>query len=179
MQTAWQAIGEGRGGIDQILGTLAALKNYYGGLPCLRAAALVIANPTANNDQASAVAALANFTKGALCYVTDPVNSELTQTPDLLLLTINRDGRAYGDCDDHVLLFAVLCEALGIACDIAAVKSPGSSFFDHVIAMPWVNGQQTQIDLCAKDGVTAPFYPEVISADAPGASDFVELLTLD
>lgn len=161
MQTAWRPISDGQTGIAEIVAQLNTAKDYYGSLPSIRAAALCIARPSADNDNAGNAAALASFVRSAVHYVCDPINSELTQTPDVMLTAIHSEGATCGDCDDHVLLFASLAESLGIACDIVAVKFPGTDEFNHVIACPWIDGQQRQIDLCAKNG-EQPQYAETL-----------------
>lgn len=163
---AWAPISDGQRGIDQILRTLTAVKNFYGARPEIRAAALAIAGGGAEDDDAGHVARLATFVRRGMLYVKDPIDAELTQTPDVLLLEINRSGRAPGDCDDHVVLFCALAQSLGIFASVVAVKTPGAQLWDHVIARVLVNGEPQQIDLCAKFG-QQPEYPETYSLEAP------------
>ena len=144
-------------GIGQILATLTWLKEVYGRLPAIRAAALAIASSTIDDDQVGQVNRLAAFVRTALVYVRDPLNLEFVQTPDLLLLAIDGDGSATGDCDDHVLLFAALAESLAIECDIAGVTTPGAVTEDHVIAIVHLEGITLDFDLVAK-GTYQPFY---------------------
>lgn len=154
-------ITDGEPGIRQILQNLQALKNYYGSLPSIRAAALAIGGTRTNNDQLTSALKLADYVKRGLVYQADPFNSELTQTPDVLLLQINRRGYAAGDCDDHVLLFASLAESLGIYTEIVGVKAPGSDAWNHVIVITWPNETAYQLDLCAKEGMQ-PQYAEIL-----------------
>lgn len=163
MQTGWQNVADGRAGILQILATLERLKNFFGTVPAIRAAALTIAATSANNDQAGHVARLAQFVRSALIYVADPINAEWIQTPDVLLLEINSRGHARGDCDDHCLLFASLAESLGVPCQIVGVVSHGGSSFDHVIVTATVDGVDQDFDLCAKNG-EQPMYSEKLFA---------------
>lgn len=160
--TAWTPIDDGPAGVAQIVANLNQLKTYYGSLPAIRSAALAIASPSSDDDDAGNVSKIADFVRRAVIYVKDPLNSELTQTPDVLLLAIHNNGTARGDCDDHVLLFASLVESLGIFCTIAGVKAPGSTTFNHVIAIAYPNENPTQIDLCAKLGQN-PVYSEVLT----------------
>lgn len=157
MISAWQPIADGRPGIRRILEVLTRLKEEYGRLPAIRSAALAIASSAIDDDQAGQVNRLAVFVRTALIYVRDPLNLEFVQTPDLLLLAIDRDGFAQGDCDDHVLLFAALAESLAIECDIAGVCSPGAVTEDHVIAVVHLDGVPIDFDLCAK-GPHQPAY---------------------
>jgi len=155
--SAWMPIADGQPGIQQIVGNLNAMKDHYGSLPAIRAAAVAIAQPTTDDDDQGNVAKLASFVRKAVIYVKDPINSEFTQTPDVLLLQIHATGQARGDCDDHVLLFASLAESLGVFCTIAGVMAPGSSTYNHVIVLAYPDGEETQIDLCAKTGASPQY----------------------
>ncbi len=161
MQTAWRAIPDGDTGVLEILAALNDAKNFYGSLPCIRAAALCLAAPEFDNANEATAVALARFVRSAVRYTADPVNSELTHTPDVLLLAIDADGCALGDCDDHCLLFASLAEACGVACEIVGVQTPASDRFDHVIVIAWIDGAPCQFDLVAKQG-PAPVYDAVL-----------------
>ncbi len=163
MPGAWAQIPEGEEGIRQIVGRLNALKRYYGTVPAIRSCALQICRARSDDDQAGHVTRLARFVRTSMVYVKDPLNAEFTQSPDVLLLQIHKTGRAEGDCDDHVLLFASLVESLGIYCEIVAVKGPGSATFDHVIATANPHGVPLDFDMCAKEGL-APVYSDKLFA---------------
>lgn len=153
MTSAWRPIAEGTDGIRQILQHLRVMKEYYGSLPSIRNAALAIAGSLINNDQAGQIARLTEYVRRAMVYQADPWNSEFTQTPDVLLLQINRTGYARGDCDDHVLLFASLAESLGIYAEIVGVIVAPGTTWNHVIVTAHPNDEPVDIDLCAKEGV--------------------------
>lgn len=168
MTTTRRPLADGPAGIRDILGTLTALKEFYGTWPSLRAMAILIAGTDTDNDQAEQAGRLARFVKESLVYLADPLNTELIQTPEVLLLRIDQDGKTYGDCDDHVLLFASLAESIGIPCDIAGVTAPGSdtTAVNHVIAIAHLPGGPVQIDLCAKLG-PAPIYTDGLIVPSP------------
>ncbi len=163
MTSAWRPIAEGTDGIRQIVQHLQGMKNYYGSLPTVRNAAIAIAGSQINNDQVGQISRLTEYVRRAMIYQADPWNSEFTQTPDVLLLQINRLGYARGDCDDHVLLFASLAEALGIYAEIVGVIAPPGSTWNHVIVTAYPNDQPVDIDLCAKEGYE-PTYESKLSA---------------
>lgn len=144
-------IDEGDPGIRQILANLSCLKDYYGTLPCIRRASLCIAGSRIDNDQQGHVNRLADFVRRAVIYQADPYNLEFTQTPDVMLLEINRRGFVTGDCDDHCLLFSSLCESLGVACEIVGVMID-SPMWNHVICVAYPDDTPLEIDLCAKSG---------------------------
>jgi len=159
MPLSQSIIGSGRAGIEYTLGVMTRWKQFYGAQPQIRRAALIIAGSLEDDDKRGQAARLAQFVKASLVYQQDPVNSEHITSPDVLLVAISRDGYAPGDCDDHVLLFATLAESLGIPTQIAGVKTPGSDRINHVIAVVSIDGQEIDIDLCAKHGPQPP-YPE-------------------
>lgn len=161
MPQAFHPVPDGRAGIEEILATLTRLKDFYGRQYGVRLAAAAVAGGQINDDQGGHVARLADFVRKAIVYTKDPVNAELIQTPDLLLLELNRTGRARGDCDDHVLLFASLAESLGIPVDVAGV-SLGGVQIDHVIAVAYPHGRVVEIDLCWKGGGPQPAYPHKV-----------------
>lgn len=155
---ATQPHDDGAAGVSQTLALLAAMKDYYGTVPAIRTAALIIAGTRADDDQATQAAALAEFVRRSLVYQMDPVNAEFIQTPDVLLNEISDHGTAAGDCDDHVLLFCSIAEALGIACSVAGVPANGSPVVNHVIAVAHLPAGDVDVDLCAKLGFV-PEYP--------------------
>lgn len=152
---------DGDQGVRVIVANLNHWKDFYGIRPEIRAAALAVAGGQFDDDDRGHVDRLARFVRRAVVYVKDPINAEFVQTPDVMLLQIHDTGRAHGDCDDHVLLFAALAESLGIPCTIAGVKSPGATRFDHVIVLAEPAGMEMQVDLCAKQG-PAPTYAEIL-----------------
>ncbi len=163
MLSAWQNVAEGEEGIRAIVGRLNTLKNYYGTAPSIRKAALAIASTGIDNDQWEHAARLAQFVKDSVVYVADPVNAEWVVTPEVMLGEILRTGRTSGDCDEHVLLFASLAEAIGIPCDIASVVSVTGVTWDHVIAVLTLDGREIDLDLCAK-GAYQPIYSDKLFA---------------
>ena len=162
MLSAWTPLAPGDAGIRTVLRRLVALKDYYGRLPEIRAAALVIAGSGVDHDEMGHVARLFSWVQRKLVYVSDPFNAELIVTPDVLLVEIDRDGSASGDCDDHVLLYAALAESLGIRTTPVAVKTPDSAVWNHVIAVSTLDdGRTLSLDLIAK-GIPQPVYSETL-----------------
>lgn len=160
MLTGWLPVADGEAGIRTILDRLAALRDRYGALPVIRRCAIAIAASYTNDDDRGNVDRLATFVRRAVIYQKDPLDAEYIQTPDVMLLEISKNGVTHGDCDDHVLLFASLAQALGIRTQIAAVKLE-SPTFNHVVAVSFIDDQPVTVDLCAKHGET-PDYPEKI-----------------
>ncbi len=146
------AVPDGPAGIQQIVSTLSALREYYGRLPAIRGAAVAIIHGVGDHDQAGQVAALSAFVRQGVRFLSDPLNSEYIQTPDVMLLAIHDNNFTYGDCDDHCLLFACLAESIGIPCEIVAVAASGSGLPDHVICVVHLDSGTMDLDLVAKGG---------------------------
>lgn len=163
MLSGWLAVADGDAGIQQIVGKLTALKNFYGATPAIRRAAIMIAGGVVNDDDRGNAARLASFVRRALVYVKDPLDAEFIQAPDVLLLEITRRGRAHGDCDDHVLLYSSLAQSLGIPTEVAGVVLPPATTFNHVIAISNIDAEAIEVDLCAKHGFQ-PAYPRKLFA---------------
>ena len=130
------------------------------GNPVVRDAAVIRARFRANNDVRYGVMNIVQFVKDKVRYIGDPTGIEHMTDPATMLEQIDRDGIAFGDCDDHVLLFASMVASIGVPVMPCAVKlSRDSDHFDHVIAVVQVDGKLHDIDLCAK-GVQQPKYIE-------------------
>ncbi len=140
----------GAAGVDQILATLNLLREHYGRLPAIRAAAICIIRGVGNDDQAAQIHALAQFVRECVRYLSDPINAEFIQTPDRMLLEIAAHGYTYGDCDDHALLFAALAEAIGIPCEIRGVQSGAGPLADHVVTVAHLEAGDLEFDLIQK-----------------------------
>lgn len=152
MISSRRTIDDGPAGITETLRVLTSLKQFYGSLPTIRDAAIAIAGTNQDNDETGMVDGLARFVRRFVVYLADPINAELIQTPEVMLRAIDDNGRTWGDCDDHCLLFASLCEAAGVACDIAGVSLDGRVTPNHVICVAHLPSGPAQIDLCAKLG---------------------------
>jgi transglutaminase-like putative cysteine protease len=74
------------------------------------------------------------FAKDAIRYVRDPLDIEGVVYPRQVL------EMQAGDCDDKVVLFATLANAIGIPARFVAIKLPGKDFYSHVYAELQVNG---------------------------------------
>ncbi len=154
-------IADGAAGVGAIVQTLAPVKTAYGRLPAMRAAAIRIIGNVGDHDQAAQIVALARYVREHVRYLNHPHNAQYVQTPDVMLIQIDRAGFVYGDCTMHALLFASLCEAIGIPCDIAGVTAPGSLTPDHVIVVAHLDAGDLEYDLTCK-GFEQPAYGEKI-----------------
>ncbi len=147
---SFQPIADGAPGVETILRTLNALKDDYGRRPELRAAAMDILRAAGSpSDEAGQVSALAAFTRQAIVFVSDPLNLEYIQTPDRMILDIWANGNTFGDCDDHCLLFAALCEAIGVPCRIIGIATSGG-LADHVVVVAQLEHGALEFDLVSK-----------------------------
>jgi transglutaminase-like putative cysteine protease len=75
--------------------------------------------------------ALYGWVQAHLAYVGDHVLIEELRTPASLILAIEDQGDAMGDCDDNVILLAALLAAIGIRTRIVTVSTHADAVFDH------------------------------------------------
>lgn len=142
-----------------IIGALQFVIDQFGRDPRVRAVTVSILRSRVNNDLEAHARTINNWVVNRMVYLPDPDGGEFIQTPAVLLNTIERDGRAYGDCDDHVVLLAAMLNSIGIRAKAAGVKLFGSDVYNHVVVEYQLNGRTMVLDPCAKVGGT-PFYGE-------------------
>ena len=146
-----------------IVSQLQLYVDQFGREPGVRAMAEHIISTNINNAVEIHVRTLTNWVKENLIYMMDPDGAEYFQSPLGLIQRILAEGRAYGDCDDHVMLLGALLVSVGIPVTVQGVKVNGSDWFNHVILSAMVNGRPVDIDPIAK-GMTPPPYPERLIA---------------
>jgi hypothetical protein len=124
----------------------------------VRRTAIAVGAPRYNNDTDGMLRNIFEFVRFRMTYVPDPDGFEFVTAPDVLLAGILQNGTAYGDCDDHVLLFNTMIMTIGFTTKFAAVKlSPGDPYFNHVISSVLIDGVWKDYDPCAKFK-PQPFY---------------------
>ena len=150
-------IDDSRPHAHSILEAIYEMGVLFGENPEVRAAAIEIVSQTGirDGDVHSAVDAIALWVQQAMRWIPDPHGTERVESPLVLLQTIAERGRAYGDCDDHVILFVALVRAIGPDARPVGVQLGTDPFdptrFDHVIAsVPMPDGTSKDYDLCAK-----------------------------
>jgi transglutaminase-like putative cysteine protease len=150
MTTIYETVPDGLAGVELIVTRLNQYRELYGRLPGIRAAAVQILDRlNIGESERDQVEGLAYFVRTSVRYVCDPLNAELFQTPDRMLLDIAGQGYTRGDCDDHALLFASLAEAIGIPCEIVAVNT-GGALPDHVVVVAQISTGPETFDLVQK-----------------------------
>lgn len=142
-----------------IISALQFVIEQYGRDPRVRAEAIRQIGSRVNNDVANNARTIARWVMNSMVYLADPDGAEFIQTPLVLLKEIDLKGRAYGDCDDHVVLLGSLLNAIGIPAQATGVKLHGAPYYNHVVIQYPLNGQMVLIDPCAKVAPT-PFYGE-------------------
>lgn len=113
-----------------------------------------------NNDVSAHTRTIFLWVVNHMVYLADPDGAEYIQSPRLLLETIQRNGSAYGDCDDHVVLLGSLLQAVGVPAFACGVKIGGTGVYDHVVIQL---SDGTILDPCAKN-TAPPFYGERLLA---------------
>lgn len=155
-------------GLDHVLSEAQRLIRLWTGDPRIRMLALHIASAiprraeTGHPDYraypeiARAVYAwmLAN-----IVYVRDPAGIEQLQAPDVTLQL------GAGDCEDMVVLAAVLLGSLGVPCRLLVVRQQGSPEFNHILLQfspsdagaEWIN-----FDVTTARGIGTPLPASVV-----------------
>lgn len=146
-----------------IISAIQFVIEQFGRDPRIRAATLPLLTSRINNDVKSHANTVAHFVMSKMVYLADPDGGEFIQTPLVLLNTIGKNGVAYGDCDDHVVLLGAMLTSIGIPARAVAVKLHGSDYYNHVVIEYLHNGAPTLIDPCAKK-VPTPAYRDRLIA---------------
>ena len=159
-------IDERRPDAHTIIAALQLVVDQFGRDPRVRQATLSLLTSKINNDRAN-IMVVHRWVVNHMTYLADPDGAELVQTPLVLLRQIEQKGRAYGDCDDHVVLLGSMLVSIGIPARVAGVKLGGSPVFNHVvIEVPTTSsgvGSWKVLDPCAKNTAT-PLYGERLIA---------------
>lgn len=125
----------GQAGTDATVDAMAraALGIYGAGSARIRELAVRIingqegGNPVAERDKRGEVAAIHEWVKARLRYVSDPVWYEFVTYPETLAFE-----RPDGDCDDHAVLEAALLGSIGVPTRFVTFSFRGSSAPSHV-----------------------------------------------
>lgn len=142
-----------------IIAALQFVIEQYGRDPRVRAKAMSLIHSRINNDVDRNASTIASWVMNSMVYLADPDGAEFVQTPMVLMRQIDMRGRAYGDCDDHVVLLGSLLNAIGIQAEAVGVKLFGAANYNHVVIQYLSNGRMVLIDPCAKNAPT-PMYGE-------------------
>ena len=146
-----------------IISAIQFVIEQFGRDPRIRAATLPLLTSRINNDIKSHANTVAQFVMSKMVYLADPDGGEFIQTPLVLLNAIGKNGVAYGDCDDHVVLLGAMLTSIGIPARAVAVKLHGAEHYNHVVIEYLHNGEPVLIDPCAKK-VATPFYRDRLIA---------------
>jgi transglutaminase-like putative cysteine protease len=154
---------ESRPDAYSIVTQLQMFVDQFGRDPGVRAVAEKIISTNINNAVDVHVRTLTNWVKEHLIYMADPDGAEYFQSPLVMLQRIITEGRAYGDCDDHVMLLGALLVSVGVPVVVQGVKVNGADHYNHVILSAMVNGRPVDIDPIAK-GICPPPYQDRLIA---------------
>ncbi len=149
-------------GLDapQILGYLNALSIQFGKSPYIRQFTvneLLRGASVGDNEQGRQVEVVLNFVRRCLTYVRDPVESEYVISPVELIAQIRAGQKAYGDCEDAVLLLNSMLCSMGFPTRFVATQINGADWWNHVISSVFVGGRWVDLDPIAK-GIEQPEY---------------------
>lgn len=116
-----------------------------------------------DNDLDGILRIITDFVRDYLVYVPDPVGTEYVISPVVLLQRITANGRAAGDCDDHVLLFNAMALSVGFEVRVAGVHLNNLEMWDHVISQVYHDHEWRDIDLCLKRAEIPDYNEKLVS----------------
>ena len=155
---------DGRADAPVILAYLKQFAEYYGRSPFIREFSRTLLPAfTADNDQTVIVRTLAAWVRDNVTYLADPSGAEYFIDPIALITQWQDRGKAYGDCDDHVLLLNSMLNSMGLDTRVVGVHLHDPVLWDHVISSVKLDGQWVDIDPCLKTN-EAPNYTQKLVA---------------
>ena len=146
-----------------IIAAIQFVIDQFGRDPRVRQESLGLLRSRINNDVETNARTLTQWVMSRMVYLADPDGGEFITTPIVLLDTIRRNGFAYGDCDDHVVLLGAMMVSIGIPAQAVAVKLNGGEFYDHVVIQYPLNGRMVLVDPCAKSGQQVQYAERLVA----------------
>ena len=129
-----QYLGEGDNAIYKTLDlmkdiSLESMKN-----PNIRyfVASMLSRNPVNKLEELNSIF---NFIKRRTRFLRDPINYELLQTPDFVIMLINSGEMPTLDCDDMAMLAATMLGVVGYDTAFKAVSTNHDNEFNHVYCL--------------------------------------------
>lgn len=131
------SIPSGDAGVAATLKIMVNMVLQYRPDPTVRVTAQELVRDCPSRDSVCQIKALHQFVRDCIKYLPDVRDVETIQTPDYTLRMRS------GDCDDHSVLMAALCESIGKQTRFLAVGIRGEGF-SHVssqvlLGTRWVN----------------------------------------
>lgn len=139
------SLAAGDSGTAQTVRLMRDLVDRYQAHPRIRAAVLSAVRDSPGKEPIAELHALLEAVRARVRFTRDPVSVELVQSPARMLEVADREGMAFGDCDDIATLFATLAEAAGYPTRFL-VQGPAGEPFSHVLVEVEVNGQWIAVD---------------------------------
>jgi hypothetical protein len=121
---------------------------------------------TTNNDWRAQFDAVAEFMLARTVYQADPRGLEYVRSPVQMLVDYEQEGHTRGDCDDLVLLFNALLNALGFRTRVEAVMINSDTKYDHVISAINLGGKWVEFDNCNKNAPWTVYAGGRVAADS-------------
>lgn len=146
-----------------IIAAIQFVVDQFGRDPRVRQESLSLITSRINNDVAGNALRLTRWVMSRMVYLADPDGGEFITTPVVLLNTIRKNGFAYGDCDDHVVLLGAMLVSIGIPAQAVAVKLNGGQWYDHVVIQYPLKGRMVMVDPCAKSGQQVQYADRLIA----------------
>lgn len=144
-------IADGVMGTDQTVDKMKKIILASLGDPMVRLTAEQLIANTDPHDKEGEINRIYNYVRDFVHYVRDPRGLEYIQTPNYLLKVIERDGKAFGDCDDKTTLGLALLKNIGydVAIRVAGYREP--NVYSHVYGLVKLFGIWVPFDATPSD----------------------------
>jgi Transglutaminase-like superfamily len=107
--------------------------------PLVVATAQNLVRKLPERDQWAEAKAIDSFVKGKIRYTNEGI--ETIKSPGALLSEIKQYGKAIGDCDDHVILWAALHRALGHPVRFRVISQRPDKLANHIYGEVFIKGR--------------------------------------
>ena len=125
-----QTLADGWRGTDQTIRKINSMVNQSLLDPVVVTTAQNLVRPLPERDKDAEIERISNYVRSHIRYTNESV--ETLKTPRLMLDEIRKYGRAVGDCDDHVLLWAALHKAVGNPVRFKVVSQRQDGVANHI-----------------------------------------------
>jgi hypothetical protein len=132
-------LSEGWAGTDQTVAKAREMVNASLTDPLIVTTAQNIVRNVRERDKWTEVVAISNFVRSHIRYTNEGI--ETLKTPRLMLEEIERYGKAVGDCDDHVILWAALLRAVGFSVRYRVISQRPDQLANHIYGEVLVPGR--------------------------------------
>lgn len=125
--------------------------------PSLRPLALEIVRSCPERAFGCMASTLGSWAQANMVFRNDVYGVETLQTVPYMLGSIQRNGVAYGDCDDFTIMIGSLAKSIGFPVKVRVIRYDGQKNFGHVVPVLFVRGEGwREVDATTRSGEPPP-----------------------